>query len=201
MRRKLDFNDWWLGTLAVLFLTLTVTVLYRLMQMPPGKQLVVATTFFVGVATLWMLLQRPAMLRDTPRQGFDLRDLLMAMVGFLCSFLVFQTTFRWSSLSMTVHQVVMIAALEFLTIFSFYCIAQRAGLARSTTGCISLAGLLFMEGLWKLTKGSRSPLYYYISTPKEEGYPYLACGAVFLFLALVFHTVRRRRDRASRSLE
>lgn len=196
MRRKLNVHDWWLATVGVLFLTLTVPVLSRWVEMTGGRKLIVTALFFSGLAAMWMLIRRPRMLTDAATSRIDLCDVIMALIGCFFAVEALRNFLRWTQGGMTPHQAAIISVLGFLAIFSFYCIAQRGGLKKFATICFIFAVPSFVAGMWRLIAGSASPRYFYVTVSKGEAYAYLAFGAAFLLLAVLSDAVQRHDDRA-----
>jgi hypothetical protein len=118
----------------------------------------------------------------------------MAVAGCFLAIECFRGTIRWNQLGMTPHRQLLIFAMGFLAMFSFYCILDRGGMKKFSTLCLALGGMATMTGGWIVATGSASPAYFNISVPSKAGYPRLLTGTAFLLLGLFSAFIHRRQN-------
>lgn len=194
MRRHLDFYDFLLWAVSILLLTLTVPVLPGWFHFSGTRKLVLTITLLIGAVAMWAACSRPRLLQDHPTDRIDLRDWFMAASGLFFSVATCRNFFRWSYSGMTPHKMAIVVVLAVISLFAFYCILDRGGLRKFAALCFFLGAVQMVPALWKIATGSASPMYFYISEPKETGYVWLLSALLFLVCGVFAHVIQKRRE-------
>jgi hypothetical protein len=194
MRRHLDFYDFLLWSVSILLLTLTIPVLPGWFHFSGTRQFVVTITFLVGAIAMWAACSRPRLLRDHPTDRIDLRDWFMAASGLFFAVEARRNFLRWDHSGITPHKMAIVVALAAISLFAFYCILDRGGLRKFRGFCFLLGFMLLVPASWKIATKAASPMYFYISEPKETGYVWLVSAVLFLACGVFAHVVQKRRE-------